>query len=98
MSTENLIDVVRIKNISRTILQIGVAEIEDPTEITNFTDTNGNEVVILNTSGLVRLYPNRSMTVEQDRVNLGQIENYQTKSLIISEYFKIDPETLTSST
>lgn len=95
MSTENLVKVIRIRNISNTILQIGVADLDDPTEITNFTDMAGQDVVIFDTSGLIRLYPNRTLTVEEDRINLGQIENFQNKSLVIVENFQIDPDTLT---
>lgn len=97
MATENLIKVVRIKNISTTVLQIGVADIEDPTSITNFTDMTGQTVTILDAAGLVKLYPAKTMTVEEDRINLGQIENFRAKSLVIVEFFSIDPETLTLS-
>lgn len=74
-----IIDIVTIKNISSTPLQIGVGPVDE--EFLFGTDLSAYDgSLFFDGSGLLKLLPNKTITIEEYRLNLGQIENYTSKN------------------
>ena len=79
-----------IRNISRFPIGILVDPIPEVTaeptssDITNVTDVTSIDITStpFPASGLITLYPGKKMTVEEDRLNLGQIDNLKKENRI----------------
>jgi hypothetical protein len=75
-----VIDIVEIVNVSNTPLQIGVGPVDEERLVgTNVTPFDGS--FLFDGEGLIKLMPGRNFTIEEYRVNLGQLQNYVDKKL-----------------
>jgi hypothetical protein len=78
MSTElNIpIEVIEITNTGRQPIQVGVAPPDEffLFEVTDLSDFDGS--FLFDGSGTVKIQPGRRFTIEEYRINLGQIQNY----------------------
>lgn len=82
-----LIDIVDIKNIGNTPLQIGVGPVDEKKLIgTDITPFDGS--FFFDGSGLVKLFSGRSFTIEEYRINIGQLQNYVDKKLATVKFSK----------
>lgn len=70
-----VIDVLDIRNVSNTPLQIGVGPPDEGFLLgTDITPFDGS--FLYDGSGIVKLMPGKRLIIEEYRVNLGQIQNY----------------------
>lgn len=79
-NSETLVDIIHIRNIGNNPVQIGVAppdiDICINTEATGTDITGFSGSLLFVGSGIVIIQPGRQFTIEESRINLGQIENY----------------------
>ncbi|MHA2065262.1 MAG: hypothetical protein ACXABY_12875 [Candidatus Thorarchaeota archaeon] len=68
-----VIDVVDIRNVGKSLVQIGVAPPDEEMLLgTDITPFDGS--FLFDGSGIVKIYPGKRFVIEENRVNRGQIE------------------------
>lgn len=77
---DKVINIVEIKNIGKTPLQVVVAPVDEKELLgTDVTPFDGS--FFYDGEGLVKLLSGRTFIIEKYRVNLGQLDNYAKKGL-----------------
>lgn len=70
-----IIDIVIITNIGNQPLQVGVGPANEEFLLgTDVTPFDGSK--LFDGEGLIKIMPGRSFTIEEYRINLGQLQNY----------------------
>lgn len=93
---QKIIDIVEIKNIGNQPLPLGVGPVDEEFLLgTDLTPFDGS--LFFDGSGIVKIMPGKSLTIEQYRINLGQLQNYidnrQAKALFLERLFEFNDGT-----
>lgn len=90
---QKIIDIVEIKNTGNQPLPLGVGPVDEEFFLgTDLTPFDGS--LFFDGSGIVKIMPGKLFTIEQYRVNLGQLQNYidnkQAKALFLARLFEFN--------